>query len=293
MTHPKISPKVVNVGNVRIANNLPFALIAGPCVLESRDHALFMAESLTKLARTFGIPLIYKSSFDKANRSSISGVRGVGMEEGLAILKEVRDEIGVPVVTDVHTEAQCGIAAEFVDMLQTPAFLCRQTDFLKAAAITGLPVNVKKGQFLAPWDMKNVAAKIESFGNTNILLCERGVSFGYNQLVSDFRGLEIMAETGYPVVFDSTHSVQQPGGAGTSTSGERRFVPLLTRAALATGVAAIFLEVHQDPNRAPSDGPNMLPLDYLPHFLPHLVKLDAMTKEHLATAPLLETTYAP
>lgn len=291
MTLLKTPPKTVYVRDIPIANNLPFVLIAGPCAIESRDHALFMAESLAKITRSLGVSLIYKSSFDKANRSSISSMRGVGIDEGLSILQEVREKIGVPVVTDVHTEAQCGMAAKFVDMLQTPAFLCRQTDFLKAAAETGIPVNIKKGQFLAPWDMKNVAAKMESFGNTHILLCERGASFGYNQLVSDFRGLEIMAETGYPVVFDATHSVMQPGGAGTSSSGERRFVPILTRAAIASGVAAVFMEVHEDPNRAPSDGPNMLPLDYLPHFLPHLQKLDAITKEHLATAPSLEMTY--
>ncbi len=284
--------KIVSVGDIHIANHLPFVLLAGPCVIESRDHALKMAESLKKIAHQNHIPFVYKSSFDKANRSSISGARGLGVEEGLAILKEVRETVGVPVLTDVHTEEQCDIAKNYVDMIQTPAFLCRQTDFLRAAAKTNLPVNVKKGQFLAPWDMKNVAKKMESFGNDNILLCERGASFGYNQLVSDFRGLEIMAETGYPVCFDATHSVQQPGGAGTSTSGERRFVPLLTRAALATGVASVFMEVHDNPNRAPSDGPNMLPLDYLPHFLPHLVKLDAMTKEHLEKTPSMETVYA-
>lgn len=284
--------KIVSVGDIRIANHLPFVLLAGPCAIESREHAFKMAESLQKLARAYGIPFIYKSSFDKANRSSISGARGVGVEEGLMILKQVREEFGVPVLTDVHTEAQCALAPDYVDMIQTPAFLCRQTDFLKAAAETGLPINVKKGQFLAPWDMKNVAKKMESFGNSNILLCERGATFGYNQLVSDFRGLEIMAETGYPICFDATHSVQQPGGAGASTSGERRFVPLLTRAALATGVASVFMEVHENPNCAPSDGPNMLPLDYLPHFLPHLVKLDAITKEHLAKTPPMEHVYA-
>lgn len=284
--------KTVKVGDINIANNLPFVLLAGPCVIESREHAFKMATSLKKICDKEGVPLIYKSSFDKANRSSISGHRGPGMEEGLSILRDIKQELGIPVLTDVHTDEQCKVASEYVDMLQTPAFLCRQTDFLKAAAQTGKPVNVKKGQFLAPWDMKNVAKKMESFGNDQILLCERGASFGYNQLVSDFRGLEIMAETGYPVCFDATHSVQQPGGAGTSTSGERRFVPLLTRAALATGVASVFMEVHDNPNAAPSDGPNMLPLDYLPHILPHMKKLDAITKEHLEKIPAMENVYA-
>lgn len=284
--------KKVHVGNLVISNNAPFTLLAGPCVLESRDHAFFMVDELKNLTHKLGIPFIYKTSFDKANRTSISGERGVGIDEGLRILSDIRAAFDVPVVTDVHTEEQCAFVAKHVDMLQTPAFLCRQTDFLKAAALTGKPINVKKGQFLAPWDMKNVASKIESFGNTNILLCERGVSFGYNRLISDFRGLEIMAETGYPVVFDATHSVQEPGGAGLSSKGERQFVPLLVRAALATGVSAIFMEVHQDPKSAPSDGPNMIPLNYLPYLLPHMVALDRLTKDHLSSTPTLGSIYA-
>ncbi len=284
--------KQVKVGDIAIGNDLPFVLVAGPCVIESRDHALRMAEALKALAEKAGIPLIYKSSFDKANRLSIHSARGVGMEAGFAILEEVKRTIGVPILTDVHDEQQCALAAKVVDVLQTPALLCRQTDFLKAAAQTGKPLNIKKGQFLAPWDMKNVAKKIVSFGNENIILCERGVSFGYNQLVSDFRALEIMGNTGYPVMFDATHSVQQPGGFGDSTSGERKFAPLLIRAALATGVASIFMEVHNDPNTAPSDGPNMIPLSYLPHILSHMRDLDLMTKAYLSTLPSLESVYA-
>lgn len=277
---------------ITMGNNLPFVLVAGPCVIESRDHALRMAEALKNLTEKAGIPFIYKSSYDKANRLSAQSERGIGVEAGLEILDEIKTTFGVPILTDVHDEQQCAIAAQYVDVLQTPALLCRQTDFLKAAAKTGKPINVKKGQFLAPWDMKNVAKKMESFGNTNIILCERGVSFGYNQLVSDFRALEIMGETGYPVMFDATHSVQQPGGAGATTSGERKFAPLLIRAALATGVASIFMEVHNDPNKAPSDGPNMIPLDYLPSILSHMRDLDLMTKEYLATLPTMESIYA-
>jgi 2-dehydro-3-deoxyphosphooctonate aldolase (KDO 8-P synthase) len=282
----------VKVGSLEMANNKPFILMAGPCVIESRDHVMKMAESLKKLCEKHNVPLIFKSSFDKANRLSISSYRGVNLEEGLGILKEVRDTFDVPVITDVHTEEQCAIAAPYVDMLQTPALLVRQTDFLKAAAETKKPLNIKKGQFLAPWDMKNVVKKMESFGNTQITLCERGVSVGYNALVSDFRGIEIMRQTLYPVVFDATHSVQQPGGAGTSTSGERRFVPLLIRASLSSGVGAIYAEVHNDPNKAPSDGPNMLPLEYLPHMLPYMVEIDRMTKEYLSNVPRMEDVYA-
>ncbi len=277
---------------ITIGNDLPFVLVAGPCVIESRDHALRMAEALKNLTEKAGIPFIFKSSYDKANRLSAGSERGIGVEAGLEILDEVKTTFGVPILTDVHDEQQCAIVAQYVDVLQTPALLCRQTDFLKAAAQTGKPINVKKGQFLAPWDMKNVAKKMESFGNTNIILCERGVSFGYNQLVSDFRGLEIMAQTGYPVMFDATHSVQQPGGAGATTSGERKFAPLLIRAALATGVASIFMEVHNDPSKAPSDGPNMIPLNYLPHILAHMRDLDLMSKAYLATLPTMESIYA-
>ena len=288
----KTQNHVVKVGSLDIANDKPFVLIAGPCVIESRDHVMKMAESLKTLCQKHNVPLIFKSSFDKANRLSISSYRGVPMEEGLRILKEIRETFDVPVITDVHTEEQCKIAASYVDMLQTPALLVRQTDFLKAAAETGKPLNIKKGQFLAPGDMKNVVKKMESFGNNQVTLCERGVSFGYNTLISDFRGIETMRETGYPVVFDATHSVQQPGGAGTATSGERHFAPLLIRAALATGVAAIFAEVHNDPNKAPSDGPNMIPLDYMAHILPYMVELDALTKEHLRKLPRMEDIYA-
>jgi 2-dehydro-3-deoxyphosphooctonate aldolase (KDO 8-P synthase) len=256
-----VKPKHVSVGNVTFGNDLPFVLIAGPCQIENLDHALMMAEKIAEAAQKAGVPFVYKSSFDKANRSSISTARGVGMEAGLQILAAVKDRFGCPVITDVHAAEQCEPVGEVVDILQIPAFLCRQTDLLIAAGNTGRAVNVKKGQFLAPWDMKNVAEKIASTGNDRILLCERGTSFGYNTLVTDFRSLPIMAETGYPVVFDATHSVQQPGGKGTSSGGERRFVPALARAALAVGCAGLFIETHEDPDNAPSDGPNMLPLE--------------------------------
>lgn len=249
----------VAVGNVVFGNDLPFVLIAGPCQIESLDHALMMAEKIGEAAQKVGVPFVYKSSFDKANRSSISTARGVGIEEGLDILATVKERFGCPVITDVHAAEQCAPVAEVADILQIPAFLCRQTDLLLAAGKTGRAINVKKGQFLAPWDMKHVAEKIASTGNERILLCERGTSFGYNTLVTDFRSLPIMAETGYPVVFDATHSVQQPGGKGTSSGGERRFVPALARAALAVGCAALFIESHEDPDNAPSDGPNMVP----------------------------------
>ena len=258
-----IKHKHISVGNVKFGNDLPFVLIAGPCQIESLDHALMMAEKINEAAHKAGVPYVYKSSFDKANRSSISTARGVGMEAGLDILAAVKERFGCPVITDVHAAEQCAPVAEVADILQIPAFLCRQTDLLLAAGKTGRAINVKKGQFLAPWDMKNVAEKIASTGNERILLCERGTSFGYNTLVTDFRSLPIMAETGYPVVFDATHSVQQPGGRGTSSGGERRFVSALARAAVAVGCAAVFIETHEDPDNAPSDGPNMVPVEEL------------------------------
>src|SRR5208283_2853901 len=272
--------RVVRVGDIAIANHLPYALIAGPCQIESRAHALEVAAALRELSATTGVPIIYKSSYDKANRTSATAARGVGMAQGLAILAEVREQTGLPTLTDVHASEQCAPAAEAVDVLQIPAFLCRQTDLLLAAGRTGRAINVKKGQFLAPWDMANVAAKIASTGNTNILLTERGVSFGYNTLVNDFRALPIMARTGYPVVFDATHSVQQPGGLGSSSGGQREFAPVLARAAVAIGVAAVFIETHPDPDRAPSDGPSMIPLKQMPALLAELMAFDAMAKAH-------------
>jgi 2-dehydro-3-deoxyphosphooctonate aldolase (KDO 8-P synthase) len=269
---------VVRVGAIAIGNDLPFVLIAGPCQIESRGHALEVAAALREMSRTIGVPIIYKSSFDKANRTSVAAARGIGIGDGLGILAEVREATGLPTLTDVHSPEQCGIAAQAVDVLQIPAFLCRQTDLLLAAGDTGKPINVKKGQFLAPWDMANVAAKIASTGNHNILLCERGASFGYNTLVSDFRALPIMARTGYPVVFDATHSVQQPGGQGASSGGEREFAPVLARAALAVGVAAVFIETHPDPDRAPSDGPNMIPLREMPVLIARLKAFDELAK---------------
>jgi 2-dehydro-3-deoxyphosphooctonate aldolase (KDO 8-P synthase) len=268
----------VHIGNLTLGNDRPVALIAGPCVLESRQHALEMSHALTELTGKLGLGLIYKTSFDKANRTSIAAERGLGLEASLPILAEVRETYGCPVLTDVHSPEQCARVAEAADVLQIPAFLCRQTDLLVAAAKTGRAINVKKGQFLAPWDMKNVAHKIAVAGNENILLCERGVSFGYNTLVNDMRALPIMAETGYPVVFDATHSVQQPGGKGDSTGGERRFVPILARAACAIGVAAVFMETHQDPDHAPSDGPNMVRLQDLPALLEQLIAFDRLAK---------------
>lgn len=268
----------VTVGSIEIGNDLPFALIAGPCQIESREHALEMAWALREISVATAVPVIYKSSYDKANRTSASAARGVGMRAGLAILAEVRERTGLPVLTDVHAADQCAPAAEVVDVLQIPAFLCRQTDLLLAAGTTGRAINVKKGQFLAPWDMQNVAAKIASTGNENILLCERGASFGYNTLVTDFRSLPIMARTGYPVVFDATHSVQQPGGQGTSSGGQREFAPVLARAATAVGVAAVFIETHQDPDRAPSDGPNMIPIREMPTLVARLKAYDTLTK---------------
>jgi 2-dehydro-3-deoxyphosphooctonate aldolase (KDO 8-P synthase) len=274
-----MNPKsVVHVGKVEFGNAKPLSLIAGPCVLESRAHALEMAQALKEIAARVGIGLVYKTSFDKANRTSANSARGMGLELALPIFAEIRDSLGVPVLTDVHEREQCKPVSEAVDVLQIPAFLCRQTDLLVAAAETGRAVNVKKGQFLAPWDMKNVVAKITAAGNANVLVTERGVSFGYNTLVSDMRALPILAEIGCPVVFDATHSVQQPGGQGTASGGERRFVPVLARAAVAVGVAAVFMETHQDPDRAPSDGPNMVPLKELEPLLRDLVALDRLAK---------------
>ncbi|MFT8242709.1 3-deoxy-8-phosphooctulonate synthase [Roseomonas sp. BN140053] len=263
---------------VEIATGAPLAFISGPCQIESRQHALETAHALREMADRAGVGLIYKSSFDKANRTSANAARGVGMAEGLAILAEVREATGLPVLTDIHEAEQCAPVAEAVDCLQIPAFLCRQTDLLLAAGRTGKPVNVKKGQFLAPWDMRNVAAKLASTGNDQVMLCERGASFGYNTLVSDMRALPIMAETGFPVVFDATHSVQQPGGQGTSSGGQREFAPVLARAAVAVGVAAVFIECHADPDAAPSDGPNMIPLREMPALIARLKALDALTK---------------
>ncbi len=269
----------VQIGSLTLGNDLPMALIAGPCALEGRSHALEMAQALTEMAGRHGLGLIYKTSFDKANRTSLKSNRGVGMDEGLPILAEVRETYGCPVLTDVHAPEQCAPVAEVVDVLQIPAFLCRQTDLLVAAGKTGKAINVKKGQFLAPWDMKNVVAKVEGAGNPNVLVTERGASFGYNTLVSDMRSLPIMAaETGCPVVFDATHSVQQPGGRGTTSGGQREFVPVLARAAVAVGVAAVFMETHQDPDNAPSDGPNMVPLKQLPALVETLLELDRIAK---------------
>ena len=261
-----------------VGNGLPFVLISGPCQIESEAHAMECADALCAMARVAGVPLIYKSSFDKANRTSASAARGVGLGAGLAILARVRERFGVPVLTDVHDAGQCAAAAQAVDVLQIPAFLCRQTDLLLAAGETGRAVNVKKGQFLAPWDMANVAAKIASTGNQRILLTERGTSFGYNTLVSDLRGLPVMARTGYPVVFDATHSVQQPGGQGSSSGGQREFAPVLARAAVAVGVAAVFIEAHPDPDGAPSDGPNMIALRDMPALVARLAAFDQLAK---------------
>jgi 2-dehydro-3-deoxyphosphooctonate aldolase (KDO 8-P synthase) len=265
-------------GPVAFGPGAPLALICGPCQIESRDHALMLAEKIVAIAQVAGLPLVFKASYDKANRTSLKGPRGVGIDIGLRILAEIRDTFGVPVLTDVHTEAQCAQAGAVVDMLQIPAFLCRQTDLLIAAAQTGRAINIKKGQFLAPWDMANVAAKVAESGNSRITLCERGASFGYNTLVTDFRSLPIMALTGYPVVFDATHSVQQPGGLGGASGGQREFAPVLARAAVAVGVAGVFIEAHDEPDRAPSDGPNMLPLDWLARLLPELAQLHALAQ---------------
>jgi len=270
----------VEIGEIRMANDRPLVLIAGPCQMESREHALECAEALVGIAKTAGLPLIFKTSFDKANRTSAGGQRGVGLEAALPVFAEVRQKFGCPVLTDVHEPWQCEPLKEAVDVLQIPAFLCRQTDLLLAAANTGCVVNVKKGQFLAPWDMANVAAKIESTGNRRLLLTERGASFGYNTLVTDFRALPIMAKTGYPVVFDATHSVQQPGGQGTSSGGQREFAPVLARAAISLGIAAVFIEAHPDPDHAPSDGANMIALADMPALLATLKAFDDLAKTH-------------
>jgi 2-dehydro-3-deoxyphosphooctonate aldolase (KDO 8-P synthase) len=273
--------KTVTVGNVEIGNAKPLSIIAGPCAMESRDHALEMAHALKEIAAKAGVGLIYKSSFDKANRTSANSDRGLGLELALPIFAEIRERYGMPVLTDVHERDQCAAVAEAVDILQIPAFLCRQTDLLIAAAETGRVVNVKKGQFLAPWDMKNVIAKITGAGNPNVLTTERGASFGYNTLVSDMRALPILAGFGAPVVFDATHSVQQPGGQGTKSGGDRDMVPVLARAAVAIGVAAVFMETHQDPDNAPSDGPNMVKLKDLPGLLSELVEYDRIAKRRV------------
>ena len=269
---------VINIGDIPVGGDNPLTFILGPCQLENRDHAMFMAEKITKLCSPSSSNFIFKSSFDKANRSSIASARGVGIEEGLRILEEIKLTFNCPVITDIHTVSQCVTASEVVDVLQIPAFLSRQTDLLIAAGETGKPINVKKGQFLAPWEMTNVAEKIASTGNKKILLCERGTSFGYNTLVNDFRGLEIMAETGYPVVFDATHSVQQPGGRGNSSGGERKFVAALARAACAVGVAAVFIETHQEPDNAPCDGPNMIDVADLQKLIEKLRVIDELSK---------------
>jgi 2-dehydro-3-deoxyphosphooctonate aldolase (KDO 8-P synthase) len=280
MNVPAPAPNaVVEIGKVPVGNSLPLALIAGPCQLESREHALMMSSALAKIAERLQIGFIYKTSFDKANRTSISSRRGVGLEAALPVFGELRARVGVPLLTDVHEIAQCSAVAEVADVLQIPAFLCRQTDLLVAAAKTGRHINVKKGQFLAPWDMENVVGKITASGNPNVLITERGVSFGYNTLVSDMRALPIMKKIGAPVVFDATHSVQQPGGRGSQSGGDREMVPVLAAAATAVGIAAVFIETHDDPDRAPSDGPTMLPLAEIEPLLRKLMALDRIAKE--------------
>ena len=273
-----MSNKLIKCGKLSISNTGPFILIAGPCQLESEKHALDVATELKNITEKLGVGLIYKTSFDKANRTSLKGKRGTGLEKSLPVFDKIRKDVGIPVLTDVHTVEQCSIVSQHVDVLQIPAFLCRQTDLLIAAAKTGKVINVKKGQFLAPWDMVNVTKKIEDSGNKNILVTERGASFGYNTLVSDMRSLPIMAKNGYPVVFDATHSVQQPGGMGDKSGGQREFVEYLARAAIAVGVAAVFMETHPDPDNAPSDGPNMVPLSKMPSLLNQLVEIDKLIK---------------
>jgi 2-dehydro-3-deoxyphosphooctonate aldolase (KDO 8-P synthase) len=275
-----IKQRTVSVGSIKISNNLPFVLISGPCQIESMSHTLEMAEELTSICKKLNIDLIFKASFDKANRTSVSGKRGVGLEEGLHVLREVKQRFGCPVLTDVHEIYQCEAIAEVVDVIQIPAFLCRQTDLIIAAGKTGKTVNVKKGQFLAPWDMKNIVKKLDFVGNENVLLTERGVSFGYNTLVSDMRSIVQMSETGCPIVFDATHSVQQPGGLGGSSGGDRRFVPVLARSAVAVGVSAVFIETHNDPDNAPSDGPNMMHLKKMPGLLKCLWEFDKIAKSN-------------
>lgn len=270
--------QVVKAGNVSFSNHLPLSIMAGPCQMESRDHAMEMAAALKEISDKLGIGIVYKSSFDKANRTSLSSARGIGLVDALPIFAEIKATYGLPVVTDIHEGSQCALAAEVADIIQIPAFLCRQTDLLVAAAETGAVVNVKKGQFLAPWDMNNVLTKITESGNPNVMLTERGASFGYNTLVSDMRSLPIMAQTGAPVIFDATHSVQQPGGQGTTSGGQREFVSVLARAAVAVGVAGVFLETHQDPDNAPCDGPNMVHLRDLETLLAQLMAFDAIAK---------------
>ncbi|WP_324752983.1 3-deoxy-8-phosphooctulonate synthase [Roseovarius sp. Pro17] len=282
-----IETRIITVRDIDIGARLPFALITGPCQLESLDHTRMMAERIAEACAPTGTRFIFKASYDKANRSSLATQRGLGMDEGLTILSKIRDEFGCPVLTDVHDARQCAPAGEVVDVIQIPAFLCRQTDLLLAAGETGCAINVKKGQFLAPWDMGNVADKIASTGNERIMLCDRGTSFGYNTLVSDFRGLPTMARTGYPVVFDATHSVQQPGGQGTTSGGQREFAPVLARAAVAVGVSALFIETHEDPDNAPSDGPNMIPVDRMEALIGQLRSLDDLTKSQ----PDIELTH--
>ena len=270
--------KTVKIGDIEIGENQPIAFITGPCQLENRDHAMMIADKISRLCEKNGAQFIFKASYDKANRSSISSARGIGIEEGLRILNDIGHEFNCPVITDVHEASQCDAASEAVDILQIPAFLCRQTDLLLAAGKTGKPINVKKGQFMAPWDMWNVAEKIASTGNRDILLCERGTSFGYNTLVNDFRGLQTMAETGYPVIFDATHSVQQPSGQGNTSGGERQFVAGLARAACAMGISGVFIETHQDPDNAPCDGPNMIAIDHMGALMDDLLAFDALRK---------------
>lgn len=283
--HDPLKPNArVDIGGIEVANDARLMVFAGPCQMESRAHALEMAAALKEAAAKLGFGLVYKSSFDKANRTSLSGKRGIGLEAALPVFAEIRGTLGLPVVTDIHDAAQCALVAPVVDVLQIPAFLCRQTDLLIAAAKTGRVVKVKKGQFLAPWDMKNVVAKVVGSGNPNVLLTERGSSFGYNTLVVDMRGLPIMAETGCPVIFDATHSVQQPGGQGTSSGGDRRFVPVLARAAVAVGIAGVFIETHEDPDRAPSDGPNMVPLKDFGPLMSELMAIDELIKKQRSAA---------
>lgn len=273
-----VKTKNFKIGEINIGGDEPFVLIAGPCQIESLEHSLMMAEKIAKACEKTGTKFIYKSSYDKANRSSVATQRGIGIDEGLKILETVKKQFGVPVLTDVHETTHCEIVKDIIDVIQIPAFLCRQTDLLLAAGNTGCAINVKKGQFLAPWDMKNVAAKIASTGNERIILCDRGTSFGYNTLVTDFRGLPIMAQTGYPVMFDATHSVQQPGGQGTTSGGQREFAPVLARAACSIGVSAVFIETHQDPDNAPSDGPNMIQIEEMENLIGILRAFDDLAK---------------
>jgi len=272
------TPRHITIGDLTVGNDLPLVMIAGPCVMESLGHAMDMSGALAEMAKTLGIGVIYKSSFDKANRTSAKGERGLGLDEALSVFAEVKKKTDLPVLTDVHEAGHCAAVAGVVDVLQIPAFLCRQTDLLVAAAKTGKAVNVKKGQFLAPWDIAHVVDKITGAGNDNVMVCERGASFGYNTLVSDMRALPVLAQTGCPVVFDATHSVQQPGGQGASSGGQREFAAVLARAAVSIGVAAVFMETHQDPDNAPSDGPNMIPLDQLPAIVETLMEFDALAK---------------